>query len=352
MRVLCGGQVIEDIDDYNRVHEMFSTMTAGDSRVNTNAESFGRKWDIDGNFNNALTNTNLPGIIAGQSQTVLFKPLSGLLNQNKFIPTRYAPITIELELVNDATTPIVGVVGTFTADNTSLVWQLQNVQVKCDMCTLDNGLDNSYAEHMLSGKAFPINYSTYISQNQSILSGLNGQQKVRLNVTRTLSRLMSVFVSLDKAIPNTVANAGRKSFNHFYSPMKAYSNSEHNPFDSRGEFQFQLQVGSKLYPEYPIRSHSESYYQLRKSLGVQSSSFHNFDINSHEYRNSKFILGIDLEKVLESGFTGLSTKSGDILSVRFDHEDTTATNYATSMHIILHSDCILEIRDTGTQVFD
>ena len=55
MRVLCGGQVIEDIDDYNRVHELFSTMTAGDSRVNTNAESFGRKWDIDGHFTNALT---------------------------------------------------------------------------------------------------------------------------------------------------------------------------------------------------------------------------------------------------------------------------------------------------------
>ncbi len=352
MRVLCGGQVIEDIDDYNRVHEMFSTMTAGDSRVNTNAESFGRKWDIDGNFTNELTSDNFPGIIAGQSQTVLFKPLSGLLNQNKFIPTRYAPITIELELVNDATTPIVGIVGSFTAENTSLVWQIQNVQVKCDMCTLDNGLDNSYAEHMLSGKAFPINYSTYISQNQSILSGVNGQQKVRLNVTRALSRLMSVFVSLDKEIPNTIANAGRKSFNHFYSPMKAYSSSEFNPYDSRGEFQFQLQVGSKLYPEYPIRSHSESYYQLRKSLGVQSSSLHNFDINSHEYRNSKFILGVDLEKILAASFTGLSTKSGDILSVRFDHEDTTATNYATSMHIILQSDCILEIRDAGTQVFD
>jgi hypothetical protein len=352
MRILCGGQVIEDIDDYNRVHELFSTMTAGDSRVNTNAESFGQKWDIDGKFVNALTSANFPGIIAGQSQTVLFKPLSGLLNQNKFIPTRYCPITIELELVNDATVPIIGIVGSFTADNTSLAWQINNVQVKCDMCTLDNGLDNSYAEHLLSGKSFPINYSTYISQNQSILSGVNGQQKVRLNVTRALSRLMSVFVSLDKDIPDTVANAGRKTFNHFYSPMKSYSNSEFNPYNNRGEFQFQLQVGSKLYPEYPIRSHAEGYYQLRKSLGVQSSTLHNFDINSHEYRNSKFILGCDLEKILSAGFTGLSTKSGDILSVRFDHEDTTAANYATSMQIILHSDCIMEIHDAGISVYD
>ena len=75
-------------------------------------------------------------------------------------------------------------------------------------------------------------------------------------------------------------------------------------------------------------------------------------MNSHEYRNWKFVLGTDLEKVLEAGFTGANTRSGDILSVRFDHNDTNAANYATSMRIILHADCILEIRDSGTTVFD
>ena len=39
--------------------------------------------------------------------TVLFKPLSGILNQNKLLPLRYAPITIELELVDDALEPII-----------------------------------------------------------------------------------------------------------------------------------------------------------------------------------------------------------------------------------------------------
>jgi hypothetical protein len=114
MRVLAANQVIEDIDNYNRVHEMFSIMTASDSQKKSNAEAFGQKWDIDGGFNTNLTSDSLRGISGGQSQTVLFKPLSGLLNQNKMIPCRYCPITIELELVNDATVPIVSsVVGSF-----------------------------------------------------------------------------------------------------------------------------------------------------------------------------------------------------------------------------------------------
>jgi hypothetical protein len=32
LRVLCNGTIVEDIDDYARVHEMFSTLTSKDSR--------------------------------------------------------------------------------------------------------------------------------------------------------------------------------------------------------------------------------------------------------------------------------------------------------------------------------
>ena len=121
---------------------------------------------------------------------------------------------------------------------------------------LDNALDNSYAEHLLSGKSLPINYNTYVSQMQSLLSGTNGQQKVRLNVTRALSRLKSVFITLGKEVAPT--DLARKPWNTFYSPMLLYEGATPPQFDKNGEFEAQLQLGSKLYPEYPIRSHSES----------------------------------------------------------------------------------------------
>ena len=124
-----------------------------------------------------------------------------------------------------------------------------------------------------------------------------------------------------------------------------------------GEFEYQLQIGSKLFPEYPIRSHNEAFYQLAKTLGVQASAVHNFDINAREYRFNKLILGTDCEKVLDAGFTGLNTRAGDLMTVKFDMNKTVDTADLTArkpdrIHIVLHSDQILEIRDSGCQVYD
>ena len=351
MRTLANGAVIEDIDNYNRVHEMFKILKAEDTNKNNEAEAFGQQYDKY----TTLDTTTVSGIKGGQSQTVLFKPCSGLFNQPKMLPIRYMPITIDLEIVHDNTEPVLSVTTTGTdsfdtSTNTSTSWQIQNVQVKVDTVTLDNQLDNSYAEHLLSGKALPINYQTYVSQMQSILSGSYGQQKVRLNVTRALSRLKNVFITLDKSYPTN--NIVYKPWNSFYSPMESFTGADLNIYDADGEIaDFQIQVGSKLFPEYPIRSHAEAYYQLRKTLG-KHDQHNSFDITQHEYRCRKFVLGIDMEKVLEAGYTGLNTRAGDLMNIRFDHISSSNTTWATSMHIVLTSDQILEVRDSGVQVFD
>jgi hypothetical protein len=81
---------------------------------------------------------------------------------------------------------------------------------------------------------------------------------------------------------------------------------------------------------------------------------HNFDINANQYRSNRFILGTDCEKVLEAGFTGLNTRAGDLMTVKFKYasKGTGNVNLADRLHIVLHSDQIMEIRDTGVQVFD
>ena len=135
--------------------------------------------------------------------------------------------------------------------------------------------------------------------------------------------------------------------------------SKYRPVHTQdGEFEFYIQIGSKLFPEYPIRSHNEAYYQLKKTLGVQASSVHNFNILSGEYRDNKFVLGIDCEKVLDAGFTGINTRAGDLMTVSLKYNDMgnqlngVYDRLADRIHIVLHSDQILEIRDSGCQVFD
>ena len=107
-----------------------------------------------------------------------------------------------------------------------------------------------------------------------------------------------------------------------------------------------------MFPEYPNRSHNEAYYQLSKCLGVQASALHNFDITAREYRCNKFILGTDCEKVLDAGFTGINTRAGDLMTVKFDYRSATTARRADRIHIVIHSDQILEIRDSGCQVYD
>ena len=176
---------------------------------------------------------------------------------------------------------------------------------------------------------------------------------VAVNVSRALTRLKSVFVTLQKDHANTTVH---KNWNYFFSPLSVLNEAgtlTHNP---DGEFEFQLQIGSKLFPEYPIRSHAEAYYQLKKTLGVQASAVHNFDISAVEYRDHKFILGTDCEKVLDAGFTGINTRAGDLMTIKFrnnkDRINAENDTVAKRLHVVLHSDQIMEIRDTGVAVFD
>ncbi len=46
MRVLMGGTLVEDIDNYVRTHQMFNQLTAQDSRNNKMVEGFGVEMDI------------------------------------------------------------------------------------------------------------------------------------------------------------------------------------------------------------------------------------------------------------------------------------------------------------------
>ena len=381
MRVLVGNQLIEDIDYYARVHQMFDVLRARHVRENEDCEGFAARFDapayqgiLSGSketanliLPNGTTGQNFAdffqSVQAGDKKTVSFRPLSGLLNCGKLIPLQYAPITLEFELVSSSNDPIVCINDEGVAinvsgagstvlrgvKNTSLDWQIENPVVKCDICVLDNALNNEYAQLLLSGKALPINYSSYVTQLQTI-SG----QSPSINITRALSRLKSVFVTLDQQLSGEKINntdthiqVWKKWWNDFFHPM-SYTEGEYR---SGYEMEFQLQVGSKLFPVYPIRSVTEAFYNLRKCMGVETSNFHSLDIIPYEYRNHKFIVAFDTEKNLGSSFTGINIKQGSLMTLKMK---SNAPNLAMpdSCYMVLHYDSIMSIRDSGIEIFE
>jgi hypothetical protein len=344
IRIMCQGTLIEDFD-YNRTHEMFEVLTSLHNRDNDDIENFGYRADTVGP-DTAHTVVTLPGIPGTSHQTVGFKLCAGILNQPKMLPLKYMPLTIELELVNNTNDPIVtpGADAVFTVTNTSNDWQLENVQLKCDICNLDNSLQNNYDSHLLSGKSLPINFNTYITQSQAITG-----TDVGVSLNRAITRLKSIFVTFYQS---TDTDATHKEWNDFNHPM---DNEANLAYDKGYELEYQIQIGSKLFPEYPVRSLSEAYAQLKKCLGILGSNFHSVSITPLQYRNDHFIIGCDTEKALQAGFTGLNTRQGDLLSVKvkaMDKGTLLKEKMPDTMYIVLHSDQIMEISDSGVQVFD
>ena len=87
MRVMCGGQVIEDITGYNRVREMISRLQP------TGGHNDNLIWGFGNNFYAEADEIKArPGIIL--HQRVSFKPLCGILTQNKLIPLKQGNLTI------------------------------------------------------------------------------------------------------------------------------------------------------------------------------------------------------------------------------------------------------------------
>jgi hypothetical protein len=61
---------------------------------------------------------------------------------------------------------------------------------------------------------------------------------------------------------------------------------------------------------------AQTFYQLKKALGIHGSAFHSLAITNKQYMNDHFVIGVDTEKILEAGFTGLNTRAGDLMIVR------------------------------------
>ena len=72
------------------------------------------------------------------------------------------------------------------------------------------------------------------------------------------------------------------------------------------------------------------------------------------YRFHKYIIGLDLGKISGAGFTGLSTKPADLLTLNF--RDCNANGSADSVPIrafcAFNYDCVLNIADGGVTLLD
>ena len=368
MRIIAGSQVVEDFDIYNRVHHMFSKLMSQGARRDEANEGFGYRYDDElltlvNKGGTALTyevnSANCPGFY--NEMTCCFKPLCGLFSQFKYLPLKYmGNLTIELELVTNAidciispndydesdtnisadirnrfTVAVAGDVG--KATNTSIDWEISNPRVVCDVCTLDNNLNNEYSKHLLESNGLPITYTTFITQSQTV----KGSTDFSVPVIRSVSKLVASFVTFYKAgDPSSGYEYADKEFCRFYHPHQAHNPLDEGIYDKDKDLEFQIQLGSKLYPEYPCNSITQCFYHLRKALNLPMFHQHSMNINFKQYRDRQFIFAFSFEKVPDSSYTGINTRAGQQMLLRVKPAGATipATEMPDTLYITMLSE--------------
>ena len=100
LRIMCGNSVLEDINDYNKVAELFDNVMKPDQeRENDDVEGFGYHHGDGVTADPSDTN----GVQQGGKKTVSFRPLCGILRQPKYLCLKYMQsLTFEFELVNSS----------------------------------------------------------------------------------------------------------------------------------------------------------------------------------------------------------------------------------------------------------
>ena len=117
----------------------------------------------------------------------------------------------------------------------------------------------------------------------------------------------------------------------------------------------QIQIGSKLIPDYPLQSRSEALYFLKKTQNLDSvfnNHVHTFNIKAQNYLYHKGLIVFDTEKVNGHTvvFTGMNVKHGEQITLKMQLPNNNATIIPDDCRVVLEAEWILEIRGSYVRV--
>jgi hypothetical protein len=294
-----------------------------------------------------------------ETRTVIQPVTSGLLGTHYWCPTKFAPLTIELELVQTPSQCCARGSVAPSAPVLSQSFSLQDVRLLADVCTVDSAIMEQLSSTLLEGGALPMHFSTWGSNTMHTLS-LSGNENQSWSVTlsRAFSRIKTIFITFTSDAAYSVADTeyslnlcwnGRVNYTDYYGAGGA------NPYlpNCAEGWRFQFQTGSLLIPQIPMGSTQEAWYHLAKLLG-HHGSLESVSIPPGEWVSRDFIIGLDLEKAAAtpgamSSFSGLSTMDSGS-TMRFDFQNVNCRNDTSRpqrMYIFVQIDAVLEIRAEG-----
>jgi hypothetical protein len=264
-------------------------------------------------------------IAASGSYTVMHKVYTSLFSSGKLLPTRYAPLELEVSLNPTASDWLV------TSSNSSS-YQISNIQLLYDAYVLDESVQESFYKALLANRVLSIPTMTVYQVVQSIPSG---STSFSFSAVRAFSRLSHVWLSF--------RNTGARS-SSFICPTTT-AGSGITPALSDGACPAaRLSIGPHYWPDpqpagYGSGGIPELFYMFQKALpGVPMITRDQFQTGNC------FTIAFDVRKMPSDPTSAISTRSGDLL--RVDLTNLTA-NAASECWMTLFAFSVTAIRESG-----
>jgi len=375
-RIYVGGCLVEDILLANRVAGMLNLVKPADRRWSESLELFSSvgEYTGTGQWSSAFVGGPIVAVMpANQSRTIVTPIFGGLFQTHYLLPGRF-PITIELELVNNASqclaagnwyypNPQAGQQGQqpFIRQQYSQTFSMQNVRVLADVVTVDNAVQEELSRVLLSGGALPMHLTSYSTTMHNLAIQAAPNQSWAVTLSRAFSRIKDIWITFDSDGSHGHMQTESSSFLNWHGKddYDVYGKGVLYLPNSGEGWRFQMTTGSLIFPDLPMSSSQEAWYQLSKVLGLHSS-LESVSIPPCEWLGSNFIIALDMEKMSSSpgagyaAFTGLSTRNaGDTLRFAFENVNPRDANSTPQrMYVTLHMDLVLELRAEGCVLLD
>ena len=318
------GVELDNIPQYGRFHQQY-----GWNQLSMH-EQFGEAaiCGLNGSWGNGANNQPQVGYVpTNGSYTVIHKMHLSLFSSGKLLPTRYAPLELEMTLNSQTSDWLV--------NTGSQAFEISNIQLMYDAYVLDEAVQESFYKALLSSRVLSIPTMTVYQVVQSIPTG---STSFSFSAVRAFSRLSHVWL--------TFRNAGGRS-SQFICPTTVAANSGAQPvlsdtnatLNAPNSPSARLSIGPHYWPDpQPANTIPELFYQLQQALpGVPN-------ITRDNYLTNAFTIVFDVRKVPSDPTSSISTRSGDLL--RVDLLNLTA-NAATECWMTLFAFSVTAVRESG-----
>jgi hypothetical protein len=262
----------------------------------------------------------------------------GLFAQSKVLPCRYLNgLSLEFEITPDAIEMLDITGGTPT-------WELSDVSLKANMLQLDSGLESAIATKMLSGVELPMATREYVTVTQVLTNGT-----FNLQLTRGLSRLTGIFVTFER----TYAEGANAGANDAWNQEKPPKMQLYYPSAAGDLPEWQLQVGSKKWPSYPVRSRTETWFRLRQAMCTQGSHIHNYGMSFGEFCSQSYIVALDCEKECSAAYSGFNMRNGaQVFFTGKGFDRAAGDRFPAKAYLTLCFESMVTLSDAGVSLLE